>query len=230
MLVGLRAHRHPRARRQGLAAAVLAGEPAAGERAERREAEAVLGAERQHLLLGLAVEQRVRVLHPAEVAGGERGAKLRRRRRCSARTRRACPRARSSSSTPAVSAIGHVRVPGVREEQRHALDAEAAEARLELAADARRREPVVRALVHRVERLRREDDLVAHVGALRAEPLADERLAAAAAVRVGRVERRDARLPGGVHDRERLLARLAAAEERGRAADAAEVAAAEDDA
>ena len=73
------------------------------------------------------------------------------------------------------------------------------------------------------------DDRVAHGGALRREPLADPRLAASAAVRVGGVERRDPEIPGRVHDPRRLLARDALPEERRRRADAAEVAAAEDD-
>src|SRR5207247_6484896 len=72
MFVRLGAHRHPRSRRRGFAAPVLAREPAAGERAERREAETVLLAERQDLLLRVAVEERVRVLHPAERAGAKR--------------------------------------------------------------------------------------------------------------------------------------------------------------
>src|SRR5439155_16956121 len=61
-------------------------------------------------------------------------------------------------------------------------------------------------------------------------PVADHRLAATAAVRIGRVEHRDAERPRGVHDPERLLLALAPAEELRRRADAAEVAAAEDDA
>src|SRR5438067_6552305 len=53
-----------------LAAPVLPRQPTAGERAERLEANAVLRAERQHLALGVAHEQRVLVLHdrdPAEL-------------------------------------------------------------------------------------------------------------------------------------------------------------------
>ena len=111
------------------------------------------------------------------------------------------------------------------------LDAEPAQARLERAADAFRREAVVgRVALDRVEDLGREHDPLAHVRPLRREPVADPRLAAAAAVRVGRVERRDPGLPRGVHQRERLSSRLALPEERGRRADAAEVAAAEDEA
>ena len=55
----------------------------------------------------------------------------------------------------------HVGIPVVGEEQVDALDAEPLQARLELPLHARGREAVVGALVHRVERLRREDDLVA---------------------------------------------------------------------
>src|SRR5439155_10224512 len=77
MLVHLRPLRHPGARGRSLAALVLPRQPAAGERAEGREAEPVLRAEWEHLALRLAIEQRVRVLHPAEAAGGERLAQLR---------------------------------------------------------------------------------------------------------------------------------------------------------
>ena len=90
------------------------------------------------------------------------------------------------------------------------------------------RQAVVLARIHRVERLRLDHDAVANVGALRPQPFADERLAAAAAVGVRGVEGGDAQLPGGVHDAERLVALRALAEERRRGADAAEVAAAED--
>src|SRR5712691_2753043 len=62
-LVRVRPQRHPRARGERLATPVLASQPAAAERAERLEADAVLCAERQHLLLRLAREQRVLVLH-----------------------------------------------------------------------------------------------------------------------------------------------------------------------
>src|SRR5262249_15073650 len=51
-----------------------------------------------------------------------------------------------------------------------------------------------------------------------------------AAVCVRRVEGADAERPRGVHQLERLLLRLALPEERGRGADAAEVAAAENEA
>ena len=84
---------------------------------------------------------------------------------------------------------------------------------------------MVFARVHRVVGLRRQPRTVAG----RADPLADRRLAAAAAVRVRRVEPADAVVPGRVHDREGLVLRLALAEELGRRADPAEVAAAEDD-
>src|SRR5436190_162189 len=58
VLVRLGPHRHPRPRRRRRAPAVLAGQPAAGERAEGGEPEPVGGAERQDLGFGLAVEQR----------------------------------------------------------------------------------------------------------------------------------------------------------------------------
>jgi hypothetical protein len=46
------------------------------------------------------------------------------------------------------------------------LDPEPSQAALELPPDARRRETVVLAFVHRVEGLRRKDDPPAHLGAL----------------------------------------------------------------
>ena len=110
------------------------------------------------------------------------------------------------------------------------LDAEAAQAPLELPADPLWREAVVRRVtLDGVEDLRAEDETRANLGPLGAPPLADPGLAAAAAVRVGGVERRDPELPGAVHDRERLLARLPLPKEGGRGADPAEVAAAEDE-
>ena len=66
VLVGLGAQRHARAGGRRLVAAVLARQPAARERRERREAEALIGAQRQHLGLGRAVEQAVARLHPLE--------------------------------------------------------------------------------------------------------------------------------------------------------------------
>ncbi len=105
--------------------------------------------------------------------------------------------------------------------------AEPPEAALELAPHARGREAAVAARLHRVEDLRREDELVP-TDTARAEPPPDRGLAAPAAVGVGGVEAPDPELPGGVHDRERLLLRLPLAEELGRGADPAEVAAAED--
>src|SRR3954449_11221956 len=64
MRVRLRTLRHWRARGSLDPACVFPGEPASGERAERREAEARIRTQRQYLALRLAVEQRVRVLNP----------------------------------------------------------------------------------------------------------------------------------------------------------------------
>ena len=61
-LVRPRPLRHARSFGIGLAAAVLAGQPAAGERAERHVRDALGRAERQHLAFVAAVEQRVGVL------------------------------------------------------------------------------------------------------------------------------------------------------------------------
>ena len=62
------AHRHPRARRRLLAAAVLPGQPAARERAVRRVAEPFPDADPDRLLLVLALEQGVGVLGPVRTA------------------------------------------------------------------------------------------------------------------------------------------------------------------
>src|SRR5262249_23681884 len=78
-----------------------------------------------------------------------------------------------------------------------------------------------------VKHLRRQDEpLRSPVGA----PAADPRLARAAAVGIAGVEPVDPGAPGAVHDRVRLVLRNALAEEGGRRADAAEVAAPEGDA
>src|SRR5262249_62258361 len=110
-------------------------------------------------------------------------------------------------------------VPGMREIEVDAFDAEPAEARVDLPPHASGREAAVLTLRHRVERLRREPE---PVGAARPDPLADAGLAAPAAVGVGGVEPRDARLPRGIHELDGLLERLALAAEGGRRADAAE--------
>src|SRR5205814_4467452 len=118
-------------------------------------------------------------------------------------------------------------IPGVAEIEIHALHAEPLQARFELSRDALGRESVVSALLHRVERLRREHRAVRPA---RAQPLAEIRLAAAAAVRIGGVECRDPGVPRRIEQLERLLARFPLTEERRRRAETAEVPAAEDDA
>ena len=114
----------------------------------------------------------------------------------------------------------------MREVDVDAVDAEPSEARVDLPADAIRCEAVVLALGHRRERLRRDADPLGLPGA---EPLADVRLAAAAAVCVGGVEPREARGVGSVEELERLLLRVALPEERWRGADTPKVPATEDD-
>ena len=189
----------------------------------------MLGAEREHAGLGLAIEERIRVLNPAEAAGGNRLPELR-----AVDVREAVgtelPLAAELLEDACSLGDRHLRIPCMREVHRDALHPKPAEARLELTPDARRRETVVGAGRHRIERLRREDELLGDTGPLRAKPLSDPGLAPAAAVGVRSVEGGDPRLPGGVHDRKRLVAGLALAEERGRRSDAAEVAATEDDA
>src|SRR5205085_1854143 len=84
-------------------------------------------------------------------------------------------------------------------------------------------------VAHRVEHLRADQQLAAHGRAPGFEPRADVALAPPAAVCVGGIEKIDAKLPGGVHNRKRLLLGLALAEEARRAADSAEVPAAQRD-
>ena len=62
--VRLGPQRHPRSGGRRLAAAVLAGQPAAGERAERGVAETVLAADREDGLAVALIEEREAVLHP----------------------------------------------------------------------------------------------------------------------------------------------------------------------
>ena len=98
--------RHARAGRERLAAAVLAGEPAAGERAERDVGDPVLDAERDQLPLVPAVEQRVRVLHERR-ARRRRAPRARRPRRSSTGpTRRSAPRRAAPRTSPTVRSSG----------------------------------------------------------------------------------------------------------------------------
>jgi hypothetical protein len=71
LLVRLRPQRHPRSLGIRAAALVLPGQPAARERAERLVGDAVLAAERKHLGLVAAGEERVRVLDGGRLPRGE---------------------------------------------------------------------------------------------------------------------------------------------------------------
>ena len=113
----------------------------------------------------------------------------------------------------------------MREIEIDGVDAEAVEAGLDLPPDACTRETVILSFGHRVEGLGR--DLRTHTATR--HPLADDRLALSAAVRIGGVERRDTELPGRIHDAEGLFLVLALPEELRRGADSPEVAAAEND-
>ena len=119
------------------------------------EPELVLSAERQHLVLHLAVEERVRVLHRGEGADLERLSQP--RSVDVAEPVRADLPGRDELVEDAREFGGrHGGIPGVREIEVDALDAEPLEARVDLPPHARRREPAILALVHRVEGLRRE--------------------------------------------------------------------------
>ena len=206
--VGARQERHPGAARRGLAAAVLAGQPTAGERAVGLVGDAVLAAERKDVGLVGALEQRARVLEVGRARARVEG-------------RAELLAVEVAEPVRADLAVGlqllerldrlverRLRVVVVGEVEVDLLDAEPLEARLELSEHARAREASILAAVHRVERLRRQ----ARPAARRAQPLADHRLAAAAGVGVRRVEPADPELPARVHQRERVLPRQALVE------------------
>ena len=105
------------------------------------------------------------------------------------------------------------------------IESEAVEAGFDLPHHPLAREALIPAGLHR--RVGLGDDR-RQVSGCR-DPLPDRRLAAPAAVGVGGVERPDLDLPGGVHDLERFLVRLALAKEFRRRTDPAEVPTAEHD-
>ncbi len=105
---------------------------------------------------------------------------------------------------------------------------ESGQARLQLAPDvAARQTALIGVVPYRVEDLAAEQQTIPNGAVLALQPVADEGLAAAAAIGVGGVEPVDAQLPGHVHEHEGLGFRLTHAVELGGAAHAAEVAAAE---
>ena len=206
MEVRVGAQRHPRAGGRLLAPAVLPCQPAACQRAVRRVAETFPDADPDRFLLVLAFEQGVGVLGPGRTAVPE----------CFLEPGGVDVAAAVRLDPAFVDELGkradrlgdgNLRIHGVSEVQRYAVDAEARQACLDLPADPLARETAVVALGHRVERLRRQDDPLANLGAFRPKPAADERLAATAAVRVSGVESRDSGFPGGIHEGMRLRLR-----------------------
>ncbi len=123
--------------------------------------------------------------------------------------------------------LRHVRVELVGHVDRHALDAEAAQARVDLPAHAGARQATVLAGVHRVVGLGLDCQPRPYVQRLGSQPLSDRRFAPSTAVGVSGVERGDSEVPGCVHDPEGLVPRRAPVEKLRRRADPAEVAAAE---
>src|SRR5205085_483269 len=216
---------HPRTGRRRLTSPIFAGEPTAGERAEGLVPDAVLAAERQHLLLVAAIEQRIGVLHERGLAGRER------RPQVVGRDVAHPVRAYLSAVDELLECADRlldrrVGIGRVREVEIDVVDLEPLEARLDLPQDPVATEPVILSDVHGSERLRRDRRPVPG----RRNPLSDRGLAATAAVRIRRVERRQAERPRGLHDRERLVVGLPGlAEELGRGADPAEIATAEHD-
>ena len=216
---------HPRPGRVRRAAPVLAGQPAAGQRAERQVGHAPAGAQREQVRLVLPCQQRVAVLHGARRArlqgGGELG-----RVEVAHPVRADQAAGLGGAERPEDFGQRHVRVVLVREIQLDVADSEPVQARAELAGDPVRLQPAVRACLHRVVRLGGEP----RPDPARGHPAADRPLAAAAAVGVGGVEPVDPGRPGRVHQRERLVLGQPPAEELRRRADSAEVPAAQRDA
>ena len=129
--------------RRRLAAAVLAGQPAAGERAVRRVPEAVLVTEREDRLAVVLDEQRERVLHPLVAGEPLEGRELERLGELVGGEVRGADRADEAVADEVVERLQrlllrHVRVEVVGEVERDALEPEPAQARLELPPDARR--------------------------------------------------------------------------------------------
>jgi hypothetical protein len=206
--VQLRPPGHPRVGRVGRTAAVLAGQPAARQRAEGQVGDASRGAQRQEFPLVLPCEQRVAVLDSLRRARIEGGRQL--------------PRVEVADPVAADQAVRlgrmegakgfrerHRRVVVVGEVQVDVADAQPVQAGTELAGDAVRLQPVAGAGLHRVERFGREP----RPDPAGPDPAADDLLAAAAAIGVGRVEVRDAGRPGRVHQLERLVVGQPLAEE-----------------
>ena len=210
VLVRLRAHASCASLPAPRAAAVLPREPAAGERAERLEAEAALRAQRKHVASTSRSSSEYEFCTQANEPAGDRlGSSV-------ASTLESpyapiFPAATSSSSAPAVSAIGtsssHACVMKRSTRSTPSRSRLLSTCRLTRAGASPWSAPSDIGVNVFVER-------TSPFGTPRPDPLADVRLAAAAAVGVRRVERRDAGLPGGVHDVEGLLHRLALSEER----------------
>ena len=225
--VGLGALRHPRAVGERLAAAVLAGQPAAGQRAEGQVGDVV---RRPHSGSTLRSSPRSSSEYEFWIAEGAPaisaasscvGVEVADAVGADQALHRGAPRTRRASSRAARTGRSRGRGTARPARRRGARGSRAAGARPAPARDRDRRPRSIGLNV-----------LVVSVGrhGPRRDPGADRRLAAPAAVRVGGVEVADPELPGGVHQRERLVLGQALPEERRRRPDAAEVAAAERDA
>ena len=230
LLVGPRPQRHPRAGRIALAAPVFARQPAAAERAERGEAEALPLTHRQHAAR-LLLEQAELVLHPTEACEPEPVARLQRflqllRVEIARADRAHLPGLNELVERPQRLLDRRLRVGLVRQVQVEPLDSQPLQAAFQLPQDPLARETAIGGVSgHRPVDLRAEQNRLAALAA----PLADPGLAAPTAVGGRGVEERDPCGPGSVHQGERLHLGLALPKELRRRADPAEVPAAEPD-
>ncbi len=231
--VRFRAQRHPRSFGIHGGGAIFSRQPAAGQRTERREADASIAAQGKQLALRRSLEQAVRVLHPfeahvpAQFADVERarepprfdvaGAHVQNLARAAEIVQRA---QRFLERRFRIRLVDQVHVQSVRLEPRQAC--------VDLLNDVPARQPaIIGTGADRVEDFRAEEHLLANRGPLRPQPAADIRFAAPAAVRVGGIEKVHAGVSRVIEQGECLLFVLTHAEERRCRADPAEVAAAQ---
>ena len=147
-LVRLGPQRHPRPGGRRFAAPVLARQPAARERAERRVAEPVLAADREDVVAIALLEQREAVLHPLVAREPLELGQLDRLRELLAAEVRGADRADLARPDDVAERLQRlllrrVGVEVVREVEADPLDPEALQARVDLPVDPRATEAVI---------------------------------------------------------------------------------------